>query len=70
MAEQDKTLTLKQKAERWDLVDNAIQNLIITLNPTDYHINYVDMPIHDIRMILYNLYVKDLKLCTEYEFYP
>jgi hypothetical protein len=60
----------KQKIEQQDLVDNAIFDLIQTLNPTDKKIEWDIKHITEIRMVLENLYVNELKLCTEDEFYP
>ena len=63
-------MTEKQKIERWDLVDNAIFNLIKELNPSDKEIKYDGKTVNEIRIVLIRLYVKELKLCTEYKFYP
>ena len=63
-------MTEKQKIKRWDLVDGAIYNLILELNPSDKPITLDQMPLNDIRIVLIDLYVKKLKLCTEYQFYP
>ncbi|HPT40643.1 MAG TPA: hypothetical protein PLQ44_03545 [Candidatus Paceibacterota bacterium] len=63
-----KILTKKQ-IERQDFVDNAINNLIQELNPTEAEINWdIDM-IGEIRDII-QLYFIDLKICSETEFYP
>ena len=63
-------MTEKQKIERWDLVDNAVFDLINTLNPSDKEIKWDIKPISEIRAVLVNLFVNELKLCTENEFYP
>ena len=63
-------MTEKEKIEQWDLVDNAIFDLIQTLNPKGAEIEWDIEPISEIRQILADFYVEKLKLCTEYEFYP
>ena len=63
-------MTEKQKIEKWDLVDNTIFKLIRELNPSDKEIKWDIKPISEIRDVLANLYVKELKLCTESKFYP
>ena len=62
--------TEKQKIEQWDFVDNAIFDLINTLNPTDKEIKWDIKPISEIRDVIQNLFVDELLLCTEEEFYP
>jgi len=63
-------MTEKQKIKQWDKVDNAIYGLIQELNPTEKEIKWDIKPISEIRQVLVNLYVNELKLCTEAEFYP
>jgi len=65
-----KTKKEKQKIAQWDLVDNAIHNLIQELNPSKKEIQYDGETIHEIRSALIKLYVEKLKLCTEAKFYP
>jgi len=60
----------KQKIQQWDFVDNAIFDLIKTLNPTEKEIKWDIKPISEIRGIIVKLFVNELKLCTEYKFYP
>ena len=60
----------RKNIEKWDFVDNAIFGLIEALNPTDKEIKWDIAPISEIRDVLTNLYVNELKLCTEDEFYP
>ena len=60
----------KQKIKQWDLVDNAIYNLITELNPSTEEIRWETHWINEFRVVLTNLYVNVLKLCTEEEFYP
>jgi len=59
----------KRQIERQDFVDNAIFDLLNTLNPTDNQLNW------DIEMIgairdLINDYFFDNGVCSEQEFYP
>ena len=63
------TKSERRKIERWDIVDNAIYSLIIDLNPSPKEIEWDIKPISEIREILTNLYVQELKLCTEKQFY-
>jgi len=62
--------TEKRKIEKWDFVDNAIYNLIQELNPSTKKIEWDIKPISEIRETLVKLYVHELKLCTENQFYP
>ena len=60
---------------QWDLVDNAIFNMIEELNPsTETKIDWTTDGVADaraeIREILIRLYCEELKLCTEDDFYP
>ena len=63
-------LNEKQKIEQQDFVDNAIFDLITTLNPSTNEIKWDIKPISEIREVLVNLFVNELKLCTEENFYP
>ena len=63
-------MTERKNIEQWDLVDNAIFELIQTLSPKGTEIEWDIEPISEIRQILNDLYVEKLQLCTEYEFYP
>ena len=60
----------KQKFEQWDFVDNAIFDLIQKLNPGKNKIKWDIAPVSEIRQLLVDFYVNELKLCTEDEFYP
>jgi DNA polymerase sigma len=62
--------TEKQKIEQQDFVDNAIFDLLNTLNPTDTELKWNIKPISEIREVIQALFVDELKLCTEDEFYP
>jgi hypothetical protein len=64
------TANEKRKIEQWDYVDNAIFDLINELNPSTKTIEWDIKPISEIREILVSLYVQELKLCTEDDFYP
>ena len=64
------TTNEKRKIEQWDYVDNAIFDLINELNPSTKTIEWDIKPISEIREILVSLYVQELKLCTEDDFYP
>ena len=63
------------KEEQWDLVDNAIFNLIEELNPSaelgiDWATDWVAEARAEIREALIRLFCEKLKPCTEAEFYP
>jgi len=60
----------RQNIEQWDFVDNAIFNLIKELNPSEKEIKWDIHFISEIRAVLINLFVNELKLCTEKQFYP
>ena len=64
------TANEKRKIEQWDYVDNAIFDLINELNPSTKTVEWDIKPISEIREILVSLYVQELKLCTEDDFYP
>lgn len=63
-----KELTQKQ-LERQDFVDNAIFELIQTLNPTDEEIEWDIDFIGEIRDVIQSQFV-DLGICEEQLFYP
>ena len=63
-----KTLTKKQ-LERQDFVDNAIFELILTLNPTDEEIEWDIDFIGEIRDVIQSQFV-DMEICDEQTFYP
>ena len=65
-----RTKNERRKIEQWDLIDNAIFDLIQELNPSSKEIKWDIKPISEIRDTLINLYVHELKLCTEKKFYP
>ena len=65
-----KTITERQKIEKWDFVDNSIFELLETLNPSKKEIKWDIKPISEIREVVINLFVDELKLCTEDDFYP
>jgi len=62
--------TEKQKIAQWDLVDNAIFDLIKTLNPSATELKWDIRLITEIRLTLQNYFAHDLKLCAEKDFYP
>ena len=64
------TVNEKRKLEQCDNVDSAIFDLITELNPSTKTIEWDIKPISEIREILVSLYVQELKLCTEDDFYP
>jgi hypothetical protein len=62
--------TEKEKIEQWDFVDNAIFDLIQTLNPSENELIWDIKLISEIRDVLVNIFVNELKLCNEEDFYP
>jgi hypothetical protein len=71
----DCSLPERAKIERWDLVDNAIFELMEKLNPSNK--TTVDWPTDgvaearaEIRRVLIKLFCEKMKTCTEEEFYP
>jgi len=67
--------TERGKCEQWDLVDNAIFDLIEELCPSvetkiEWTTDGVAEARAEIRETLIRLYCEKLKLCTEAEFYP
>jgi len=63
-------MTEKQKLEQQDFVDNSIFELISKLNPSENVIKWDIHYISEIRQVLVDIFVTELKLCTEEEFYP
>ena len=63
-------MTDREKIERWDNVDNTIHNMIVELNPSTTELKWNITPISEIREVLIKYFVEELKLCTEYQFYP
>jgi len=63
-------MTEKQKLEQQDFVDNSIFELISKLNPSENVIKWDIHLISEIRQVLVDIFVTELKLCTEEEFYP
>ena len=68
-------MTEREKMERWDLVDNAIFDLIEELNPSvetkiEWETDGVAEARAEIRETLIRLFCEKLKLCTEDNFYP
>jgi len=63
------------KEEKWDLVDNAIFDLIEKLNPSvkkkiEWETDGVAEARAEIRETLIHLYCEKLKFCKEEQFYP
>jgi len=63
-------MTEKQKIQQQDFVDNVINDMIVSLNPSTKKINWNITVISEIRSILKRYFVEDLRLCTDEEFYP
>ena len=59
----------KTQIERQDFVDNAIFDLLETLNPTDNTLNWDIEIIGTIRDLISN-YFFDNGICSEQKFYP
>jgi len=66
----EKNMTEKQKIAQQDFVDNSIFELINNLCPSSEIINWDIKIISEIRLLLQNLYVNELELCDDEEFYP
>ena len=65
----------RAKMEQWDIVDNAIFDLIEKLNPSvetkiEWTTDGVAEARAEIRETLISLFCGKLKLCTEDKFYP
>jgi hypothetical protein len=63
-------MTEKQKIMQQDFVDNVINDMIVSLNPTEKKLKWNIKLISDIRSILAKYFVEELRLCTDEEFYP
>ena len=63
-------MTEREKIERWDFIDNTIYSMIIELNPSKQELKWDIKPISEIREVLINYFVEELKLSTEDDFYP
>jgi len=62
--------TERAKIERWDLVDNTIHEMLKELNPSSKELEWDIKPISEIREVIIQYFVEELKICTEDEFYP
>jgi hypothetical protein len=56
--------------KRQDFVDNEIQNLINSLNPSNKTIDWNIEYISRIRDVIKELFTQELSLCDEDTFYP
>jgi len=63
-------MTERAKIERWDFVDNTIYDMIVELNPSKKELQWDIKPISEVREVLIQYLVEELKLCTEDDFYP
>ena len=63
-------MTEREKIQRQDFVDNTIYDMIVELNPSAKEIKWDIKPISEIRDVLINYFVEELKLYTEDDFYP
>ena len=63
-------MTEREKLERWDFVDNTIYDMIVELNPSKQELKWNIKPISEVRELLINYFVEELKICTEDDFYP
>ena len=59
----------KKQIERQDFVDNAIFDLLETLNPTNKQLDWNIEIIATIRDMI-SAYFVDIEICKEQEFYP
>jgi len=59
----------KKQIERQDFVDNAIFDLLETLNPTQKQLDWDIEMISAIRDMISD-YFDDIEICKEQEFYP
>ena len=66
----DKEQKEKMKQNQQDLVDSEIWNLIVNLYPDRDDIKYDGNIIHQVRAVLMQYYVEELKVCKEDDFYP
>jgi len=65
-----KNMTEQQKIQQQDFVDNVINNMILSLAPSNAKLKWNIKVISDIRSILARYFVEELRLCTDEEFYP
>jgi len=63
-------LSEREKLNQQDLVDNAINEMIEILTPSEKKLPYNGNVINDIRCVLIQYFVEELHLCTEEDFYP
>ncbi|GHU84547.1 hypothetical protein FACS189473_2160 [Spirochaetia bacterium] len=56
--------------ETLDAVDNAIHDFLVSLKPPGKEIPWDGTSISKVREVLIDIYVNDLRLCTEEDFYP
>ncbi len=61
---------LKTQLARQDWVDNAIFQLMQDINPSDTEIDWNIELIGTIRDSIQQIFVGDLKICNEQDFYP
>lgn len=59
----------RKQLERQDVVDNAIFQLIQEVNPSDADIDWNIELIGEIRDKVQNIFVENLALCSEQNFY-
>ena len=59
-----------EQIKRQDFVDNAIIDLIKTINPTEKDINWDIEMIGDVRDVIEDWLVERLKITNEQGFYP
>ncbi|GHV37248.1 hypothetical protein AGMMS49546_04430 [Spirochaetia bacterium] len=64
------TAYTSKDAEIWDEVDNAIHDFLESLKPPGTEIPWDGLLIAKVRETLIDIYVNDLHLCIEEEFYP
>ena len=60
----------KKDIERQDFVDNEIFKLIAKLNPTKENIDWNIENISKVRESVKEIFITDMKLCSEFDFYP
>ena len=60
----------QMKINQHDFVDNEIWDLIVNLYPARDNIKYNGNIVNKVRSVLSEYYIKELKVCTEEEFYP
>jgi len=60
----------RAKIERQDFVDNTIFDMLEELNPSHHELEWDIKPISEVREVIIQHFVNELKICTEDEFYP